>query len=92
MKNPAHLYEVSFFSALWMVFPESWKRRAADFYAHHCTLGLIVPNIHCTYHIYYQNVLVLCISIKVRSLVCILLSLQQVNVEKYVNQMGKMCN
>ena len=36
MKNPAHLYEVSFFSALWMVFPESWKRRAADFYAHHC--------------------------------------------------------
>ena len=27
---------MSFFSALWMVFPESWKRRAADFYAHHC--------------------------------------------------------
>ena len=36
VKTPAHLYEVSFFSALWMVFPESWKRRAADFYAHHC--------------------------------------------------------
>ena len=36
MKNPAHLYEVSFFSALWMVFPESWKRRVADFYAHDC--------------------------------------------------------
>ena len=36
VKNPALLYEVSFFSALWMVFPESWKRRVADFYAHHC--------------------------------------------------------
>ena len=36
VKNPAHLYEESFFSALWMVFPESWKRRVADFYAHHC--------------------------------------------------------
>ena len=36
VKNPAHLYEVSFFSALWMVFPESWKRRGADFYAHDC--------------------------------------------------------
>ena len=39
VKNLAHLYEVSFFSALWMVFPESWKRRAADFYAHHCIKG-----------------------------------------------------
>ena len=37
MKNPAYLYEVSFFSALSMVFPESWKRRVADFYAHHCS-------------------------------------------------------
>ena len=36
VKNPAHLYEVSFFSALWMVFPESWQRRVADFYAHDC--------------------------------------------------------
>ena len=36
VKNPAHSYEVSFFSALWMVFPESWKRRVADFYAHDC--------------------------------------------------------
>ena len=24
------------FFALWMVFPESWKRRVADFYAHDC--------------------------------------------------------
>ena len=24
-----------------MIFPESWKRRAADFYAHHCTPSLI---------------------------------------------------
>ena len=36
MKNLVILYEVSFFSALWMVFPESWKRIAADFYAHDC--------------------------------------------------------
>jgi hypothetical protein len=36
VKNPAHSYEVSFFSALWMVFPESWKRRVADLYAHDC--------------------------------------------------------
>ena len=33
MKKPAYSYEVSFFSALWIVFPESWKRRVADFYA-----------------------------------------------------------
>ena len=36
VKRAARLYEVSFFFALWMVFPESWKRRVADFYAHHC--------------------------------------------------------
>ena len=41
VKNPAHLYEVSFFSALWMVFPESWKRRVADFYAHDCSYNLL---------------------------------------------------
>ena len=37
MKNPALIYEVSFFSALWMVFPESWKRSCPNFYAHDCT-------------------------------------------------------
>ena len=36
MKNPALLYEVSFFSALWMVLPESWKRSCPNFYAHDC--------------------------------------------------------
>ena len=36
VKNPALLYEVSFFSALWIVFPESWKRRCPNFYAHDC--------------------------------------------------------
>ena len=30
-------YEISFFSALWMVFPESWKRSCPNFYAHDCT-------------------------------------------------------
>ena len=39
MKNPALLYEVTFFSALWMVFPESWKRSCAIFYAHNCSLA-----------------------------------------------------
>ena len=34
------LCQFSIFSAIWMVFPESWKRRAADFYAHHCILGI----------------------------------------------------
>ena len=38
VKNPALLYEVSFFSALWMVFPESWKRSCPNFYAHDCTI------------------------------------------------------
>ena len=38
VKNPALLYEVSFFSALWMVFPESWKRSCPNFYAHDCML------------------------------------------------------
>ena len=41
MKNPVLLYEVSFFSALWMVFPESWKRSCPNFYAHDC-----IYNIH----------------------------------------------
>ena len=36
VKNPALLYEVSLFSALWMVFPESWKRSCPNFYAHDC--------------------------------------------------------
>ena len=33
VKNPAHLYEVSFFSALWMVLPESWKRLHSNSFA-----------------------------------------------------------
>ena len=41
MKNPALLYEVSFFSALWMVFLESWKRSCPNFYAHDCKLCVI---------------------------------------------------
>ena len=41
VKNPAHLYELSFFSALWMVFPGSWKRRVADFYAHDCNSTIL---------------------------------------------------
>ena len=41
VKNPALLYEVSFFSALWIVFPESWKRSCPNFYAHDCTLSEI---------------------------------------------------
>ena len=40
VKNPALLYEVSFFSALWMVFPESWKRSCPNFYAHDCMNSL----------------------------------------------------
>ena len=36
VKNPALLYEVSFFSALLMVFPECWKRSRPNFYAHDC--------------------------------------------------------
>ena len=39
MKNPALLYEVSFFSALWMFFLESWKRSCPNFYAHDCNMG-----------------------------------------------------
>ena len=36
MKNTALSYEVSFSSALWMVFPESWKRSCPNFYSHDC--------------------------------------------------------
>ena len=45
-KNPANFHEVSFFSALWMVFPESWKRRAADFYAHHCRRRAVISPLN----------------------------------------------
>ena len=41
VKKVARLYEVSFFSALWMVFPESWKRSCPNFYAHDCRSSLI---------------------------------------------------
>ena len=37
VKKAACLYEASFFSTLWMVFPESWKRSCPNFYAHDCT-------------------------------------------------------
>ena len=36
VEKPARSYEVSFISALWMVFPESWKRSCPNFYAHDC--------------------------------------------------------
>ena len=36
VKNAALSYEISFFSALWMVLPESWKRSCPNFYAHDC--------------------------------------------------------
>ena len=45
MKNAAHLYEVSFFSALWMVFPESWKRSCPNFYAHDCNSDILKTKI-----------------------------------------------
>ena len=37
VKNPALLYEVSIFSALWMIFPESWKRSSPNFFVHDCS-------------------------------------------------------
>ena len=40
VKNPALLYELTFFSALWMVFPESWKISCPNFYAHDCIIFL----------------------------------------------------
>ena len=46
VKDPALLYEVTFFSALWMVFHKSWKRSCSNFYAHDCSyeiLSGIVP-------------------------------------------------
>ena len=39
--EPALLYEVSIFSALWMIFPESWKRSCPNFYANDCKLQRI---------------------------------------------------
>ena len=36
VKNPALLYEVSFFSALWMVSSEFWKRLHSNSFAHDC--------------------------------------------------------
>jgi hypothetical protein len=46
VKNPALLYEVSFFSALWMVFPESWKRSCPNFYAHDCISRVSAIDFH----------------------------------------------
>ena len=50
MKNPACLYEVSFFSVLWMVFPESWKRSCPNFNAHDCRASYkhVVQNLFPT--------------------------------------------
>ena len=36
MEKAARSYELSFISALWMIFPESWKRGCPNFYAHDC--------------------------------------------------------
>ena len=47
VKNPAYLYEVSFFSALWMVFPESWKRSCPNFYAHDCNISCPIRKFIC---------------------------------------------
>ena len=55
VKNPALLYEVSFFSALWMVFPESWKRSCPNFYAHDC-------KYFCCSYLYVFNPCSLCMS------------------------------
>ena len=35
-KHPVYMRH-HFFSALWMVFPESWKRSCLNFYAHDCS-------------------------------------------------------
>ena len=50
MEKPARLYEVSVFSALWMVFPASWKRSCPNFNAHDCTIKvraciLVITNL-----------------------------------------------
>ena len=46
VKNPDLLYEVWIFSALWMVFPESWKRSCPNFYAHDCNPMANLWNFH----------------------------------------------
>ena len=43
VNNPALLYEVTFFSSIWMVFSESWKRSCSNFNAHDCNIWM-VPN------------------------------------------------
>ena len=45
VKNPALLYEVTFFSAPWMVFPESWERSCSKFYAHDCKVQIFLRSI-----------------------------------------------
>ena len=40
VEKAARLDKVSFFSALWMAFPESWKRSCPNFYAPDCSLAL----------------------------------------------------
>ena len=66
MKNPALLYEVSFFSALLMVFPESWKRSCPNFYAHDCTyhvranfqiLVIFIFSMYVRLKDYYLNII-----------------------------------
>ena len=62
VKKAARLYEVLFFSALWMVFPESWKRSCPNFYAHDCTILCILntyPNyilniVKCFFFFFYS--------------------------------------
>ena len=41
-----------FFSALWMVFPESWKRNCPNFYAHDCIANYYVCIL---YYFYFQQ-------------------------------------
>ena len=45
MKNPALLYEVPLFTALWIVFPESWERSCPSFYAHDRTLLNVIKRL-----------------------------------------------
>jgi len=46
VEKPAGSCKVSFISALWMVFPESWKRSYPNFYAHDCSSEILFSCFH----------------------------------------------
>ena len=78
------------FSALWMVFPESWKRSCQNFYAHDCKCSNRISNIKSG--VVRSKIELLCWKTYIRRLLTFLSSASSINKQVLLELVSKELN